>query len=86
MTPYFFNFHKGEVGNFIVTGPTGSGKTVALLFLLSRAMRARPQPRCAFFDKDRGGEIFYSCLRRSGTVLQPGIPTGFQSAAARRQS
>ncbi|NTG30104.1 VirB4 family type IV secretion/conjugal transfer ATPase [Agrobacterium rhizogenes] len=77
MTPYFFNFHKGEVGNFIVTGPTGSGKTVALLFLLSQAMRARPQPRCAFFDKDRGGEIFIRACGGQYEVLQPGIPTGF---------
>ncbi|MBZ5763366.1 VirB4 family type IV secretion/conjugal transfer ATPase [Rhizobium sp. VS19-DR104.2] len=77
MTPYFFNFHKGEVGNFIVTGPTGSGKTVALLFLLSQAMRARPQPRCAFFDKDRGGEVFIRACGGQYEVLQPGVPTGF---------
>ncbi|AYG64397.1 VirB4 family type IV secretion/conjugal transfer ATPase [Rhizobium jaguaris] len=77
MTPYFFNFHKGEVGNFIVTGPTGSGKTVALLFLLAQAMRVRPQPRFAFFDKDRGGEIFIRACGGQYEVLQPGIPTGF---------
>lgn len=77
MTPYFFNFHKGEVGNFIVTGPTGSGKTVALLFLLSQAMRTRPQPRCAFFDKDRGGEIFIRACGGQYEILQPGAPTGF---------
>ncbi|MCJ9720005.1 VirB4 family type IV secretion/conjugal transfer ATPase [Agrobacterium sp. SHOUNA12C] len=77
MTPYFFNFHKGEVGNFVVTGPTGSGKTVALLFLLAQAMRARPQPRCAFFDKDRGGEIFIRACGGQYEVLQPGMPSGF---------
>lgn len=77
MTPYFFNFHKGEVGNFIVTGPTGSGKTVGLLFLLSQAMRTSPQPRCALFDKDRGGEIFIRACGGQYEVLKPGVPTGF---------
>ena len=77
MTPYYFNFHKGEVGNFIVTGPTGSGKTVALLFLLSQAMRTKPQPRCALFDKDRGGEIFIRACGGHYEVLKPGVATGF---------
>jgi type IV secretion system protein VirB4 len=77
MTPYYFNFHKGEVGNFIVTGPTGSGKTVGLLFLLSQAMRTSPQPRCALFDKDRGGEIFIRACGGQYEVLKPGVATGF---------
>ena len=77
MTPYYFNFHKGEVGNFIVTGPTGSGKTVALLFLLSQAMRTQPQPRCALFDKDRGGEIFIRACGGQYEILKPGVATGF---------
>ncbi|SEM23854.1 VirB4 family type IV secretion/conjugal transfer ATPase [Xaviernesmea oryzae] len=77
MTPYYFNFHKGDVGNFIVTGPTGSGKTVALLFLLSQAMRTSPRPRCALFDKDRGGEIFIRACGGHYEVLKPGVATGF---------
>src|SRR5690606_27410339 len=27
-SPFFFNFHHGDLGNFSVIGPSGSGKTV----------------------------------------------------------
>ncbi|HWU61142.1 MAG TPA: VirB4 family type IV secretion/conjugal transfer ATPase [Ensifer sp.] len=77
LTPYYFNFHKGEVGNFIVTGPTGSGKTAGLLFLFAQAMRVRPQPRFAIFDKDRGAEIFVRACGGQYEVLRPGVATGF---------
>lgn len=76
-TPYWFNFHQRDIGHFLVTGPTGSGKTVALTFLLAQAMRVRPRPRTVFFDKDRGAEIFIRAMGGSYDVLTPGIPTGF---------
>ena len=37
--PYFFNFHRGDLGNFTIIGPSGSGKTVVLGFLLAQARR-----------------------------------------------
>ncbi|NTA59808.1 VirB4 family type IV secretion/conjugal transfer ATPase [Agrobacterium tumefaciens] len=77
LTPYYFSFHKGEVGNFIVTGPTGSGKTSGLLFLFAQAMRTKPQPRFAIFDKDRGAEIFVRACGGQYEVLRPGVATGF---------
>lgn len=77
-TPYTFNFHNERgVGHFIVTGPSGSGKTVALSFLLAQALRVSPTPRAAFFDKDRGAEIFIRAMNGRYEVLQPGNPTGF---------
>lgn len=76
-TPYFFNFHRRQVGNFTVVGPTGSGKTVALSFLMAQAMRVSPRPRCAFFDKDRGAEVFIRAMGGQYEVLQPGVPSGF---------
>ena len=76
-TPYFFNFHQHDRGHFNVTGPTGSGKTVALTFLLAQAMRVRPEPRAVFFDKDRGAEIFIRAMGGRYEVLRPGIMTGF---------
>lgn len=76
-TPYYFNFHKGEVGNFVVTGPAGSGKTAGILFLFSQAMRTSPQPRMAIFDKDCGAEIFVRACGGQYEVLRPGVPTGF---------
>ncbi|SFB63067.1 type IV secretion system protein VirB4 [Rhizobium sp. NFR07] len=76
-TPYWFNFHQRDIGHFLVTGPTGSGKTVALTFLLAQAMRVEPKPRTVFFDKDRGAEIFIRAIGGSYEVLTPGTPTGF---------
>lgn len=74
---YFFNFHVRDLGNFTMIGPSGSGKTVALSFLMAQSQRIRPRPRCIFFDKDRGGEIFIRALGGNYEVLQPGVATGF---------
>ena len=76
-TPYWFNFHRRDIGHFLVTGPTGSGKTVALTFLLAQAMRVSPTPKAVFFDKDRGAEIFVRAMGGAYEVLLPGTPTGF---------
>jgi len=76
-TPYWFNFHRRDIGHFLVTGPTGSGKTVALTFLLAQAMRVSPTPKAVFFDKDRGSEIFVRAMGGAYEVLSPGTPTGF---------
>lgn len=76
-TPYWFNFHQRDIGHFLVTGPTGSGKTVALTFLLAQAFRISPEPKAVFFDKDRGAEIFVRAVNGNYEVLAPGIPTGF---------
>ena len=76
-TPYRFNFHRRDLGNFTVVGPSGSGKTVGLSFLMAQAMRIRPTPRSIFIDKDRGAEIFIRALGGAYEILQPGQPTGF---------
>ncbi|MFC6487113.1 VirB4 family type IV secretion/conjugal transfer ATPase [Nitratireductor sp. GCM10026969] len=76
-TPYWFNFHQRDIGHFTVDGPTGSGKTVALAFLLAQALRVRPTPRAVFFDKDRGAEIFIRAVGGAYEVLSPDTPTGF---------
>lgn len=76
-TPYFFNFHERDLGNFTMVGPSGSGKTVTLSFLMSQARRLTPTPRAIFFDKDRGGEIFIRAIGGQYEVLEPGTPTGF---------
>ena len=77
-TAYWMNFHAPSgLGHFSVIGPSGSGKTVALSFLLAQAMRVEPRPRCVFFDKDRGGEIFIRALGGRYESLEAGVPTGF---------
>jgi type IV secretion system protein VirB4 len=76
-TAYFFNFHVRDLGNFTMIGPSGSGKTVALSFLMAQSQRIKPTPRCVFFDKDRGAEIFIRALGGNYEVLQPGVASGF---------
>ncbi len=73
-SPYYFNFHKGDLGNFTVIGPSGGGKTVILGFLLAQAQKF--EPRIVYFDKDRGAEIFLRALGGRYDVLRPGSPTG----------
>ena len=74
-TPYFFNLHSGDLGNFTLIGPSGSGKTVVLNFLIAQAQKF--YPRTFFFDKDRGAEIFIRAIGGHYDVLRPGAPTGF---------
>ena len=76
-TPYYFNFHRRQVGNFTVVGPTGSGKTVGLSFLMAQAQRITPRPRCVFFDKDRGANVFVRAMGGQYETLRPGVATGF---------
>ncbi len=71
--PYFFNFHRGDLGNFTIIGPSGSGKTVVLGFLLAQARRY--SPRIVFFDKDRGAEIFLRAIGGVYDTLRPGNAT-----------
>lgn len=73
-SPYYFNFHHRDLGNFTVIGPSGSGKTVILNFLLSQSRRF--SPRMVFFDKDRGAEIFIRAVGGHYRVLRPGEPSG----------
>ncbi|HEV2593830.1 MAG TPA: VirB4 family type IV secretion/conjugal transfer ATPase [Sphingomicrobium sp.] len=74
-TPYFFNFHEGDLGNFTIIGPSGSGKTVVLNFLAAQAQKF--SPRTILFDKDRGSEIFLRALGGRYERLARGAATGF---------
>ena len=78
-TPYWFNFHERDVGNFTVIGPTGTGKTVLLTFLLAQAQRL--SPRAIYFDKDRGAEIFIRAIGGKYTILKSGTPTNLNPLA-----
>lgn len=74
-TPYSFNFHHADLGNFTVIGPSGTGKTVVLTFLMAQAQRF--DPFSVFFDKDRGAELFIRAIGGQYRVVRPGHPTGF---------
>ena len=74
-TPFFFNFHHGDLGNFSVIGPSGSGKTVVMNFLAAQAQKF--SPRTILFDKDRGAELFVRGIGGRYDSIRSGEPTGF---------
>ncbi|MFB0612698.1 VirB4 family type IV secretion/conjugal transfer ATPase [Aurantiacibacter poecillastricola] len=78
-TPFFFNFHTGDLGNFSVIGPSGSGKTVVMNFLAAQAQKF--SPRTILFDKDRGAELFIRGIGGSYDRIRSGEPTGFNPLA-----
>jgi type IV secretion system protein VirB4 len=85
-SPYYFSLHasdpkdpdggsRKDTGHTFICGPTGSGKSVFIGFLL--AMLSRQGATQVVFDKDRGLEILVRALRGTYLPLRNGIPTGF---------
>ena len=70
-TPFLFNFHVEDVGNTVLFGPTGSGKTALLSFLIAQAERVNP--RIIVMDKDRGSEILVRALGGKYVAVNPGV-------------
>ncbi len=85
-SPYYFSLHasdpvdpdggsRKDTGHTLICGPTGSGKTVFIGFLI--AMLSRQSVTQVIFDKDRGLEILVRALAGDYLPLKSGIPTGF---------
>ena len=74
-SPFFFNFHVGDIGHTFICGPTGSGKTVVQNFMLAQLEKLGAQQ--VFIDKDRGAEIFVRACGGTYLALKTGVPTGF---------
>jgi type IV secretion system protein VirB4 len=85
-SPYYFSLHasdpadpdggsRKDTGHTFICGPTGSGKTVFIGFLL--AMLHRQDATQVVFDKDRGLEILVRSLGGEYLPLESGVPTGF---------
>ncbi|OGP09028.1 MAG: hypothetical protein A2048_06000 [Deltaproteobacteria bacterium GWA2_45_12] len=74
-TPYFFNFHANDVGHTTIIGPTGTGKSVLLNFLIAQCFKF--PCKLFFFDKDRGGEIFIRAMNGAHSTLGISQPSGF---------
>ena len=83
---YYFSLHasdpkdpdggsRKDIGHTFICGPTGSGKTVFVGFML--AMLSRAGVTQVVFDKDRGLEILIRALGGSYQPLKNGIPSGF---------
>ena len=63
------------LGNTLIIGASGSGKTVLQGFLISQSKKH--QPTQIVFDKDRGLEIYVRACSGLYLPLQMGKPTGF---------
>jgi type IV secretion system protein VirB4 len=85
-SPYYFSLHasdpsdpdggsRKDTGHTLICGPTGSGKTVFVGFLI--AMLSRRDTTQVVFDKDRGLEILVRALGGEYLPLRNGAPTGF---------
>ena len=85
-SPYYFSLHasdpsdpdggsRKDTGHTFICGPTGSGKTVFIGFLV--AMLERQGATQIIFDKDRGLEILVRALDGEYLALRHGAPTGF---------
>lgn len=85
-SPYYFSLHtsnasmagggsRTDTGHTFICGPTGSGKTVFIGFLIA-ALSGRGVTQI-IFDKDRGLEVLVRALCGSYRRLANGEPTGF---------
>ena len=70
--PYHFNFHHRDLAHAIVIGPSRSGKSVWVNFLLSQFQKYHPV-RTVIFDKDRSCRI--PTLLQGGQCIEVGEPT-----------
>ena len=84
-SPFYFSLHasdpraqdggsRKDIGHTSVIGPTGSGKTVLIGFLVCMLTKAHTTQ--VLFDKDRGLEILVRALGGRYLPLKNGIPTG----------
>jgi len=85
-SPYHFSLHasdpreadggsRRDTGHSFICGPTGSGKTVFIGFMV--AQLAGQGVTQVLFDKDRGLEILVRALGGEYRPLRNGVPTGF---------
>ena len=70
-TPYRFHWHVGDVGNTLVTGETGSGKSLLVGFLIAMTSG---RARVFALDFKRGWELLFRALEGRYAVLGDGQP------------
>ena len=84
-SPYHFSLHasdprqadggsRRDTGHSFICGPTGSGKTVFIGFIVAQLVRQGVTQ--VVFDKDRGLEILVRALGGAYLPLRNGVPTG----------
>ncbi len=62
-SPFFLNLHTGDLGNTLVSGPPGSGKSVLLNALILSLMRYSEMKIWAF---ERGFSLYVLCKKLEG--------------------
>ena len=83
--PFYFSLHasdptepdggaRRDIGHTLLCGPTGSGKTVLMGFLM--AMAVKQGATQIVFDKDQGLEILVRALGGAYAPIAAGVPTG----------
>ncbi len=78
-TPYYFNFHRDNVGHTTVIGPQGSGKTVLVNFLLTQSLKYNP--RVIYFDVTGSTAMFMRHVGGHYCQISPSIDHGAPTAA-----
>lgn len=84
-SPYYFSLHasdpndleggsRKDIGHTSIIGPTGSGKTVVIGFLLCMLRKAKTTQ--IVFDKDHGLEILIRAEGGRYLTISNGVPTG----------
>jgi type IV secretion system protein VirB4 len=85
-SPYYFSLHasdpaeadggsRKDTGHTLICGPTGSGKTVFIGFLVTQLLAHGATQ--VLFDKDRGLQILVHALGGEYFELRQGVTTGF---------
>jgi type IV secretion system protein VirB4 len=85
-SPYYFSLHasdwreadggtRKDLGHTFICGPTGSGKTVLIGFLVAMLMKHGATQ--VVIDKDHGLEILVRALDGEYLALRSGVATGF---------
>ena len=70
-SPFYFNLHQQDLAHAFVVGPSRSGKSVWVNFILSQFHKYHPV-RVVIFDKDRSCRI--PTLLQGGVYFDPGQP------------
>lgn len=68
-TPYYFNFHEGDVGHTRFIAPTGGGKTTALNAMLAASLKHNPY--IFHFDFEYSAAVFITAAGGQHFVLSP---------------
>lgn len=74
-TPYYFNFHDGDVGHTRFIAPTGGGKTTALNAFLAASLKH--DPYIFHFDFEYSAAVFFKAIDGQHIILSPQLPTGW---------